>query len=115
MNLRDIVSPYRTSSEQAAQWIAGGSSATVALLPESASPRKVGETLAALANAHGGVLVLGVNASGQPAGLSLAAATREQAEAAALMAEPPLVLPLPEIIVLDGLQSWRSATRPTAR
>jgi ATP-dependent DNA helicase RecG len=95
-------SPYRTSPEQAAQWIAGGSSASVALLPESASPRKVGETLAALANAHGGVLVLGVGASGQAVGLSAPALARDQAVAAALMAEPPLVLPLPEIVALDG-------------
>ncbi len=95
-------SPYRTSGEQAAQWIAGGSSGAVALLPESASPRKVGETLVALANAQGGVLVLGVGASGQPAGLSMATATREQAVAAALMAEPPLVLPLPELVMVGG-------------
>ncbi|HSN78498.1 MAG TPA: ATP-binding protein [Anaerolineae bacterium] len=95
-------SPYRTSSEQAAQWIASGSNVSVALLPESASSRKVGETLAALANAHGGVLVLGVGASGQVAGLSAPALARDQAVAAALMAEPPLVLPLPEIVALDG-------------
>ncbi len=95
-------SPYRTSAEQAAQWIAGGSSASVALLPESASPRKVGETLVALANAHGGALVLGVSVAGQVAGLSTPSATRDQALAAALMAEPPLVLPLPEIVALDG-------------
>jgi ATP-dependent DNA helicase RecG len=95
-------SPYRTSSEQATQWIADGSSASVALLPESTSPRKVGETLAALANAHGGVLVLGVGASGQAVGLSAPALVRDQAVAAALMAEPPLVLPLPELVVVDG-------------
>jgi ATP-dependent DNA helicase RecG len=95
-------SPYQTSTEQAARWIASGGSGSVALLPEAASPRRVGETLAALANAHGGVLVLGVNTAGQPAGLSSPELVRDQAEAAALTAEPPLVLPLPEIVTLDG-------------
>lgn len=95
-------SPYRTTPEQASQWIASGGSGSVALLPETASPRRVGETLAALANAHGGVLLLGVNASGQPQGLAAPAAVREQAVAAALLAEPPLVLPLPELVAVAG-------------
>lgn len=95
-------SPYRTTPEQASQWIASGGSGSVALLPETASPRRVGETLAALANAHGGVLLLGVNASGQPQGLAAPAAVREQAVAAALLAEPPLVLPLPEFVAVAG-------------
>jgi ATP-dependent DNA helicase RecG len=95
-------SPYRTSPEQIARWIADGSSTGVALLPEAASSRKVSETLVALANAHGGALVLGVSAAGQVAGLSTPSATRDQALAAALMADPPLVLPLPEIVMLDG-------------
>lgn len=102
MDLRDLVSPYRTSPEQAAQWIEAGGGTAVVLLPESASPRKVGESLVALANAHGGALLLGVGAAGQVAGLSAPAATRDQALAAALMAEPPLVLPLPELVTVDG-------------
>ena len=63
-------SSYRTSPEQAATWIASGGGASVAFLPETASPRKVGETLVALANAHGGVLLLGVNTAGQVMGLA---------------------------------------------
>jgi ATP-dependent DNA helicase RecG len=95
-------SPYRTSPEQAATWISGGGSASVAFLPETASPRKVGETLAALANAHGGVLLLGVNTAGQVMGLAAPASARDQALEAALLAEPPLVLPLPELVTLAG-------------
>lgn len=97
-------SPYRTSPEQAATWVAGGGSASVAFLPETASPRKVGETLVALANAHGGVLLLGVNTAGQVMGLSAPASARDQALEAALLAEPPLVLPLPELVTLAGRQ-----------
>lgn len=95
-------SPYRTSPEQVADWIVSGGGSAVALLPETASPRKVAETLVALANAHGGVLLLGISASGHPAGLAAPAAVQEQAVAAALLAEPPLVLPLPEIVDLAG-------------
>lgn len=97
-------SPYRTTPEQVAQWIESGSSAAVALLPESASSRRVGETLVALANAHGGALVLGASVAGHgaPAGLAAPGVARDQALAAALLAEPPLVLPLPELVTLDG-------------
>lgn len=102
MDPRDLISPYRTSPEQAARWIEAGGGAAVVLLPESASPRKVGESLVALANAHGGALLLGVSAGGQVMGLSAPSVTRDEALAAALMAEPPLVLPLPEIVNMDG-------------
>jgi ATP-dependent DNA helicase RecG len=95
-------SPYRTSPEQVADWIVSGGGSSVALLPETASPRKVAETLVALANAHGGVLLLGIGASGQPVGLAAPAAVQEQVIAAALLAEPPLVLPLPELVSLAG-------------
>lgn len=95
-------SSYRTSPEQAATWIASGGGASVAFLPETANPRKVGETLVALANAHGGVLLLGVNTAGQVMGLAAPASTRDQALEAALLAEPPLVLPLPELVALAG-------------
>ncbi len=39
---------------------------------------------------------------GQPTGLSAPALALDQAVAAALVAEPPLVLPLPELVMLDG-------------
>lgn len=98
-------SPYQTSAEQAAQWIVGGNSASVALLPEAAPPRKIAETLAALANGHGGVLVLGASASGGVLpGLGAPAEVCERAAAAALLTEPPLVLPAPEIVTIGGRQ-----------
>ena len=95
-------SAYRTTPDQAASWLATGQSVSLAFLPDSASPRKMAETLVALANSHGGALLLGVGAGGQPSGLLSAPATENQAVAAALMAEPPLVLPLPEVIQVDG-------------
>lgn len=95
-------SVFRTTSEQVTQWLAAGQTASLAFLPDAASPRKVAETLVALANTHGGALLLGVSAAGQVSGLVSSPATQNQAVAAALMAEPPLVLPLPEVVALEG-------------
>ena len=96
-------SPYRTTAEQMAHWIAAGG-AGVALLPEAAPVRKLAETLAALANGHGGVALLGLNpaAPAKGSGLQSPAAAVETAMAAALLVEPPLVLPAPELATWEG-------------
>ncbi len=95
-------STYKTSPQQVVQWLESGGGTALAFLPESASPRKIGETLVALANAHGGALLLGVSAAGQVSGLAAPQVTENQAVAAALMADPPLVLPLPELVQVEG-------------
>ncbi len=95
-------STYKTSPQQVVQWLESGGGTALAFLPESTSPRKIGETLVALANAHGGALLLGVSATGQVSGLAVPQMTENQAVAAALMADPPLVLPLPETIQVEG-------------
>ncbi len=98
-----VTSPsHKTSSQQVVQWLESGGGTALAFLPESASPRKIGETLVALANAHGGALLLGVSATGQVAGLAAPQMAENQAVAAALMADPPLVLPLPEMVQVEG-------------
>ncbi|MER2599783.1 MAG: ATP-binding protein [Caldilineales bacterium] len=93
-------SPYRSSPEQVAHWVAAGNTAQVALLPENTPLRRLAETLTALANGHGGVMILGAGAAtgGILPGLSDPPRARDQALEAALLAEPPLVLPLPELI-----------------
>lgn len=99
----DTVSPSpQTLQQQVAAWLKAGAGPTLAFLPESASPRKLAETLVALANAHGGDLVLGVAPSGRPAGLGSPRLTQERALAAAALADPPLILPLPESVQVDG-------------
>lgn len=95
-------SPYRTSPERVVRWLEEGQGPALAFLPESTSPRRLGETLVALANARGGALLLGVSAAGQAAGLAAPQETQDRAVAAALMADPPLVLPLPEVIAIPG-------------
>src|SRR5438046_1152063 len=57
------------------------------------------ETLAALANAQGGTVVLGVAGHGKKIeGVGDVDATREAALDAALACTPPLVLPIPEVV-----------------
>jgi ATP-dependent DNA helicase RecG len=100
MEISVSTSPYRTSPEQVAQWLHADQGPTLAFLPDSASPRRLAETLVGLANAHGGVALVGVAASGRVSGLASAREIQDRTVAAALLADPPLVLPLPEIVVI---------------
>src|SRR5215210_7194116 len=62
-------------------------------------PDELAETLAALANAQGGVIVVGVGGRGKKIeGIADQEAARLAALDAALACTPPLVLPLPEIV-----------------
>lgn len=54
---------YCSSPEQVAHWVAAGNTAQVALLPENTPLRRLAETLTALANGHGGVMILGAGAA----------------------------------------------------
>jgi ATP-dependent DNA helicase RecG len=69
----------------------------VAFLPASANQRAIAETLVALANANGGLVLLGVTAKGtvqKPADLET---LRESVIEATLHSDPPLILPAPQI------------------
>lgn len=64
---------------------------------------RMAETLAALANAHGGTVLLGVDAKSRVVkGIRSFETATEKATAAALRCEPPLVLPKPESARLEG-------------
>jgi ATP-dependent DNA helicase RecG len=74
-------------------------------------PAKLAEALAALANSEGGTLVLGIDPRLRSAGGldDVQVASRALADAARLC-NPPLVLPLPELVSLtDGRQVWVAA------
>ncbi|MBK8048660.1 MAG: putative DNA binding domain-containing protein [Anaerolineales bacterium] len=73
-----------------------------ALLPAKASRQVIAETLAALANADGGVVVLGVNGRGQPQSGGEPQVLRDAVIDAGLAAEPPLILPSPQVVIVDG-------------
>ena len=90
--------------EDALAWLARGQGEQLAFLPANPTPTRLAETLVALANAHGGTVLIGVSASGKAQGLpeGADAATRELVQAAGLMASPPLILPPPAFVALDG-------------
>ncbi len=69
---------------------------------ERTSARKLAESLMALANASGGMVLVGVGPkSARVLGLRDAEAARDKAIEAALLTEPPLIIPLPEVVTLD--------------
>jgi ATP-dependent DNA helicase RecG len=71
---------------------------------EKTSPAKLAETLVAFANANGGTLLIGIDArSRKPRGLSDPEATLDRVLEAALAADPPLIVPLPQVIDMEGL------------
>ncbi len=69
------------------------------LFTEWTSASKLAESLMALANASGGTVLVGVDPrSGRVQGLKDAESARDGALEAALLTDPPLILPLPELV-----------------
>lgn len=86
-----------------AQIYAQGQSETLAFEVEGAPVSRLAETLAALANAQGGSVLVGVDpATDTVKGVREVDAAREKAMAAGLRCEPPLVLPRPGMVMLEG-------------
>jgi ATP-dependent DNA helicase RecG len=93
--------PGWTSTDISA-FLSAGPGERVAFAPAATNPAKLAETLTALANAHGGHLLVGVTAAGKIAGVTSADEARGVAQAAGLLSAPPLILPLPQIVELSG-------------
>jgi len=100
-----IMSPKRQSStspdaiRQAIE--AGPGSKTIPLGPKS-SIRKMAEAMTALANAHGGLIILGITGARKIVGVSKPDMAREMMASAAMLPTPPLILPMPELVEVDG-------------
>jgi len=90
------------TSEDLTQLLTAGPGERVAFAPAGANPTKLAETLTALANAHGGHLLVGVTAAGKIAGVVSVDEARAVVQAAGLLSAPPLILPLPQIVELGG-------------
>lgn len=96
MNIRRHFSSL--SSEELTQYLAQGPSDRLAFLTGGASRRMIAETLVALANANGGLAILGVTAKGVPQNADNLTTLRETVLEATLLADPPLILPTPQIV-----------------
>lgn len=88
------------SADEVQALVRAGASARVALLAARTGKQMLAETLAALANAGGGVAVLGVTAKGTPQGAVEPATLRELIVEASLATEPPLILPSAQHVTL---------------
>jgi ATP-dependent DNA helicase RecG len=78
--------------------LAGGPGEAVVFLPANPSPARLAENLIALANTHGGVVLMGVSASGKPLGVEAGEAAIEAVRGAGLLSTPPLILPVPTLV-----------------
>jgi ATP-dependent DNA helicase RecG len=88
---------------QLSDLIAAGQGPETELKPEATTSAKLAETLVAFANAGGGRLFVGVDPrSGRPRGLADPAAAADRALEAALSTEPPLIIPLPQVVEMHG-------------
>ncbi|MCX6042949.1 MAG: hypothetical protein NTV69_17670, partial [Caldilinea sp.] len=89
-------------SEEVRGLLGAGVSSRVAWLPAKVAKPALAETLAAMANAEGGVVLLGVTAKGVPQSENDLAALRELVTEASLLPDPPLILPSPQGVALEG-------------
>ncbi len=92
------------TEEEVLTWIEGGERPTLAFFPARFRPQTLAETLAAMANDHGGRILLGVRGQrrGQVEGLSSVEEALARLQEAAHGCTPPLSLPHPAMISLQG-------------
>ncbi len=87
--------------DSVAEAIADGPGDGVVLLSPRASARKIAEMMMALANAHGGLIILGVTAGRKIVGCGDAEEACQRMSAAAFLTSPPLRLRQPDQVQLD--------------
>jgi len=93
----------RLDEETILRLLASGRTATADWLPGRASIVDIAETLAGMANARGGILVLGVTPrADRPVGVDDAEMAVNRVLEAALSITPPLIIPLPQVVYVKG-------------
>jgi len=76
---------------------------TLAFESETVTPKRLASILVAMANTDGGTIVVGVTPrGGKVTGLKDPEQVLDRALRAALSCEPPLIIPMPQIMHLDG-------------
>ncbi|MCB0044232.1 MAG: putative DNA binding domain-containing protein [Caldilineaceae bacterium] len=93
-----------SSSAELRAALSGGEGEQTAFMTARASTANVAETLAALANANGGLLFAGVTSAGKIQARNDANALRDKITEAGLLTAPPLILPAPRRIVIDDAE-----------
>ncbi len=88
-------------TDEIKQFLAQAQGETLAFALETIKVNKLVETLAAFANSTGGILLMGVNRLGQLKGLTDPEAAFDKAVEAALSCDPPLIIPLPRLVLMD--------------
>jgi len=95
----DVFSPTSKTIRAA---IDAGSGPEIVLLSAKASVRKMAEAMMALANAHGGLIIVGIGAGRKILGVSDADEALERMETAGMLVAPPLFQVQPELVEIDG-------------
>ena len=96
MNLRRRFIPV--SEDELNGYLSSGPTERVAFIPARSSANTVAETLAAMANADGGSVLLGVTAKGAVQTTVDVNSLRDAATEAGLQTDPPLILPSTHVI-----------------
>lgn len=90
----------RVAPEEVLALLRGGQHSRLALLPARATKAAIAETLVALANADGGVAILGVSSRGMPLPEADVDLLRTLVVDAGLLADPPLIIPNPQTVTV---------------
>ncbi len=85
-------------------YLQAGQESRVAFFPAKTGKQPLAETLAALANADGGAVLLGVTPRGALQDDVDARALRDLVIEAGLLTEPPLILPNPQVVIMGDTQ-----------
>lgn len=93
--------PSALTAEELSEILSGGQTDQVVFLPVKSADSNIAEALAALANAHGGVAVLGVTARGSLQSGVDVTSLRDMAIQASLLTDPPMIVPTPQIVESD--------------
>jgi ATP-dependent DNA helicase RecG len=89
------------TEEQLSEVLRDGPSPRIAFVAAKSSRKRIAETLAAMANASGGLVLFGVSARGSVQRDNDPDALRALADAAGLLTDPPLILPHPQTVNTD--------------
>ncbi len=93
----------KITAQEALELLRNGRSETVDWLPGRAQVSDIAAVLVAMANSHGGTVVLGVAPrTDKPAGIDDTENAINCVLEAALSIEPPLIIPMPQVVQVQG-------------